>query len=277
MFPVAPFIPLGYAAIAPDASPESDPPMSILDPPPRLADLWEAAALLSRLPVPDHNPRGGGAAWAWPLVGAGVAALAAGSGSLGIALGFGPGVVAGIILVVQSLATGGLHEDGLADSADGLWGGRTRARRLEIMKDSRIGSYGVLALLLITLIRWSALTGLVAAGAHWPALIAAGALSRAPMAALMWAMPNARQGGLSHSVGRPGIATVGIGAALALGIALAAGGAAIALGMVLAMALPVAALALLARARIGGQTGDILGATQQLAEAAALSAAGARP
>lgn len=248
--------------------------MAMPDPRPRLADLWEALALLSRLPVPDHAPRGAASAWAWPLAGAAVAAMAAACGSLGAALGFGAGVNAAIILIAQAMATGALHEDGLADTADGLWGGRTRARRLEIMKDSRIGSYGVLALLLITLIRWSALTGLVAASAHWPALIAAGALSRVPMAALMAALPNARGTGLSQTVGRPTGATVGLGAALALALALAVGGLMV-LAMALVMALTAAALGLIARARIGGQTGDILGASQQLAEAAALAVASA--
>ena len=69
----------------------------------------------------------------------------------------------------QALATGALHEDGLADSVDGFWGGATRERRLEIMKDSRIGSYGALALILSVLIRWTALSALLAEGSAWSA------------------------------------------------------------------------------------------------------------
>ena len=167
---------------------------------------------------------------------------------------------------------GGDHGDnGLADSADGLWGGWTRERRLEIMKDSRIGSYGVLALGIVGLLRWSALAFAFEAGALWAPVIAAAVLSRAPMAAVMAALPNARGVGLSAHQGRPGARVAGVGVALALAVALAAAGGA-ALMMALAAALAAAAVALTARAKIGGQTGDILGATQQMAEAACLAA-----
>ena len=73
------------------------------------------------------------------------------------------------MLALGAMLTGGLHEDGLSDTADGLFGGWTRERRLEIMKDSRVGSYGVLALVLVTLVRWSALTAILAAGSLWGA------------------------------------------------------------------------------------------------------------
>lgn len=240
-----------------------------------LAELAAAFSLLTRLPVPTrHEAPSPRAAWAWPVAGAVIGALAATATTAALALSLPAGVAAGIALVTAALLTGGLHEDGLADTADGLMGGQTKERRLEIMKDSRIGSYGTLALLLITLIRWSALTALVGAGHHWPALIAAGALSRAPMAVLIATLPNARGTGLSHLTGRPPrsatLAALGIAAAIAL----------LATGLTLVpMALAAAATtALLARAAIkgiGGQTGDILGASQQLAEAAALALAAA--
>ena len=86
-----------------------------------------------------------------------------------------PGVVAALVLGVEAAATGGLHEDGLADCADGFWGGRDKARRLEIMKDSRVGSYGVLALGIVLLARWAALTALLGAG-QWGAIVAAAAM-----------------------------------------------------------------------------------------------------
>ena len=106
------------------------------------------------------------------------------------------------------------------------------------------------------------------------ALIAAGALSRAPMAVLMAALPNARGSGLSQSVGQPAVPTVALGVA----VALVCGG--LALGLpVLGMALWIGGatlvLGLVARAKIGGQTGDILGAAQQLAEVLALTVAAA--
>ena len=235
-----------------------------------MRDLRAAFALLTRLPLPPPatfpTPP---ACWAWPLAGAVVSGLAAGGAMLGLAAGLTPGLAAAGALMIATLATGALHEDGLADCADGFWGGWTRERRLEIMKDSQIGSYGVLALILVTLARWSALSGLLAEG-QWPALIAAGLLSRVPMAALMAALPNARGSGLSASVGRPGTGQAALAAGLGLAGALALTGAS-ALALALAVTATTLALAALAHRKIGGQTGDVLGASQQLGELAALS------
>lgn len=240
-----------------------------------LPDLLSAFALLSRLPLPDHKASGAASAWAWPLVGAVLGAMAAGVASAALMLGVTPGVAAALVLATLALLTGGLHEDGLADTADGLFGGWTKQRRLEIMKDSRIGSYGMLALMLVTLARWSALTALLVFGGHWAALIATGAVSRAPMALMMALLPNARGEGLSHSTGRPSQAVAWVGLTLALAISLGLGGwTGLALpGVALLSAVLVSVTAL---RRIGGQTGDILGATQQLAEVACLALLSAR-
>ncbi len=237
-------------------------------------DLASAFALLTRLPVPDHAPRGAASAWAWPLVGAVLGAIAAGFASAALWLGLTPGVVAAGVLGLLALLTGGLHEDGLSDTADGLFGGWTKERRLEIMKDSRVGSYGVLALVLVTLARWSALTTVLAAGGIW-GLVAVGALSRAPMGLVMAALPNARAAGLSQSTGRPDATLALTGAGIAFGIAVLFAGWA-ALPMLAGAALAVWLLARTAQARIGGQTGDILGASQQLAEVACLAVLAAR-
>jgi len=237
-------------------------------------DLASAAALLTRLPVPDHAPRGAASAWAWPLVGAVLGAIAAGFASAALWLGLTPGVVAAGVLGLLALLTGGLHEDGLSDTADGLFGGWTKERRLEIMKDSRVGSYGVLALVLVTLARWSALTTVLAAGGIW-GLVAVGALSRAPMGLVMAALPNARVTGLSQATGRPDATVALAGAGIAVVIAVLFAGWA-ALPMLAGAALAVWLLARTAQARIGGQTGDILGASQQLAEVACLAVLAAR-
>ena len=234
-----------------------------------------AFGLLTRLPLPQRAVTAGPrAAWAWPLVGAVVGGLSAAAGALALWLGLPVGVAAAVALATSAMVTGGLHEDGLADTADGLFGGWTRERRLEIMKDSRIGSYGMLALLLVTLARWSAITALMATDTHWAGLIAAGALSRAPMAVLMASLPNARGTGLAHSVGAPPRAAVLAALTIALLIALMTTGSAV-FGMAALATATSLALGLLARAKIGGQTGDILGASQQLADLAALSAAAA--
>ncbi|MBU9696802.1 adenosylcobinamide-GDP ribazoletransferase [Rhodobacteraceae bacterium HSP-20] len=239
-----------------------------------LADLAAAFALLTRLPVAAQGAPSPRAAWAWPVAGAAVGALAALATSAALMLGLPAATAAAVALVTTALLTGGLHEDGLADTADGLMGGRTRERRLEIMKDSRIGSYGTLALLLITLIRWSALTALVTTGHHWAGLIAAGALSRAPMAVLIATLPNARGTGLSQLTGQPPRNAVTAALVIAATFAFLSTGLTL-VSMALAAAATTALLARAARARIGGQTGDILGASQQLAEAAALSLAAA--
>ena len=78
--------------------------------------------------------------------------------------GLSPSVAAALALAAAMLATGCLHEDGLSDVADGFGGGKTRERKLEIMRDSRIGAYGAAALVMSVLIRWSALADLGSAG-----------------------------------------------------------------------------------------------------------------
>ncbi|MBT8411793.1 MAG: adenosylcobinamide-GDP ribazoletransferase, partial [Octadecabacter sp.] len=156
-----------------------------------------------------------------------------------------------------------------ADSADGLWGGWEKDRRLEIMKDSRIGAYGVLALVLSLGLRWVALIAVVEAGALWPVVIGTAALSRAAMVGLMYALPNARTGGLSRSVGRPPRAAALLASGIGGGVwlVLSASG-----GPLFAALIAAVVCGLIAQAKIGGQTGDILGATQQITEIAVLLA-----
>jgi adenosylcobinamide-GDP ribazoletransferase len=239
------------------------------------SDLLSAFALLSRLPLPNHQGQGAASAWAWPLVGAVLGGFGAALASAALWLGLTPGVTAALVLAFGAILTGGLHEDGLSDTADGLYGGWTKARRLEIMKDSRVGAYGVLALVLVTLARWSALTAILVYGGHWAALVATGALSRAPMALVMALLPNARGEGLSHATGRPSPATALVALVLAAAIAGALTGWT-AVPLVFAALVVAILLAFLALRKIGGQTGDILGATQQLAEVACLAVLSAR-
>ncbi|MBE0453772.1 MAG: adenosylcobinamide-GDP ribazoletransferase [Roseovarius sp.] len=238
----------------------------------RPVDLALALGLLTRLPVPVRDTaRGARAAWAWPLAGAVLGGLAALVGWAALALGL-PAPVAGLLaLGALVMTSGALHEDGLADTADGIWGGWTRERRLEIMRDSRIGSYGVIALTLSLALRGVALTYLFEAGpgAAAAAIVTSAMLSRAAMAGAMAALPHARKSGLAQAQGRPPAATVGLAAGLAMGGAVLLCGAS---GLVAAgaAALVAAVIARLARVKIGGQTGDVLGAVQQGAEIAVL-------
>lgn len=236
------------------------------------ADLCAAFGLLTRLPLPFAAARPDGA-WAWPVAGAVVGMVAAAVAALLSAFGLPPGPVAGSVLAIVVVLTGALHEDGLADAADGLFGGLCKERRLQIMKDSHIGSYGAVALMLGLLLRWSALTTVISTD-HWGMIIAVAALSRAPMAAIMAGLVNARGAGLSHQVGRPSAAAAALAAGLALAIAVASAGW-VALPMALAVGLAALGVAAVAQAKIGGQTGDILGAAQQTSEIAALCVAAA--
>lgn len=230
-------------------------------------DIAVAVVLLTRLPLPKLPDRAferqARAAWAFPVVGGIVAGIAGAIGWLALLLGLPPAGAAGVILTLQIVLTGAMHEDGLADTADGLWGGNDRARRLEIMKDSAIGTYGVLALILSLGLRWVALATLIPFG--FGAVVAAGILSRAVLPVIMTALPAARDTGLSRHVGAPDRRVSAL--ALGLGVVLAGAviGGAIVLPMVLAFG-AVFGLTQIARAKIGGQTGDILGASQQIAE-----------
>ena len=234
-------------------------------------DLIASLGLLTRLPLPATTvaPRGGAAAWVWPVAGVIIGALAGMVAALALALGLTPWVAAALTMTATAMLTGAMHEDGLADTADGLWGGWDKARRLEIMKDSHIGSYGVLVLILVTLARWSALSAILAAGNHWAAVVSVAALSRAAMAVLMAWLPNARASGLSSLVGRPSTHVAWLAVGLAGLICLLLIGW-ITFAMMAFAGFVCLGLGLIARAKIGGQTGDILGASQQLTEAAAL-------
>jgi adenosylcobinamide-GDP ribazoletransferase len=191
------------------------------------------------------------------------------------ALGLPPLVAAALAVAAAVLATGAFHEDGLADTFDGLGGGWTPERRLEIMKDSRIGSYGGAALMLALIARVACLAALIERGGLPAAatMLAAAALSR-PIALLPLALlPPARPDGASALVGRPSRATVALAIGLGLllsGLLAALAGASVA-GAGLGLALGLASAWVLTRwsARaIGGQTGDVAGACQQLAEIA---------
>ncbi|WPY93071.1 adenosylcobinamide-GDP ribazoletransferase [Limimaricola variabilis] len=224
-----------------------------------LLPLRAALGLLTRLPVQPAPLRPEGV-WAFGLAGLAVGGLAAALYWLALAMGLPTGPAAALALAAQVLLTGGLHEDGLADCADGLWGGFERAGRLEIMRDSRVGSYGVLGIGLTLLLRWSAL---VVAGPL--GLVAAAVLSRAAMIWPMHWLPHARKDGLARLAGRPSMRATGLAFGLATLLALPFA------GWGLLVALPLAAMAALAcsciaKAKIGGQTGDVLGATQQMAE-----------
>jgi len=231
----------------------------------RASDITVAIALLTRLPVSADHRRGARAAWAWPVAGAVIALISVVVGQIVYALGL-PATLAGLVVVACSIVlTGGMHEDGLADCADGFWGGFDPQRRLNIMKDSAIGTYGTLALALVVIGKWISIVMLIQADSLAGAFVAAAALSRGAMVWVMHHLEPARRHGLSHSVGRPDKSTVLMTAACALVLSLLATAFWTIPALIAAIVLTLA-VAAIARAKIAGQTGDVLGATQQITE-----------
>jgi adenosylcobinamide-GDP ribazoletransferase len=241
---------------------------------------WADAALLAisfltRLPVKLRVAPGPGALAGamifFPLVGGVIGLMCSGAYALAIvALPVGPAsllaIAAGILL------TGGLHEDGLADCADGLGGGSDKERAWAIMHDSRIGSFGAIALILSVALRATALAGIERPARVAAALISAHAVARALLPAAMLSLPPANSVGLAAEAGRPGASVAAPAAILALAVAVLCLPRAAALAAVAAAGAAVMLVGWLARRRIGGYSGDVLGAMEQSAEIAALLA-----
>jgi len=245
------------------------------------ADTKACLAFFSRLPIaaplvePGTEGRGlAAAASAWPLAGALIALTPAVILSLMLASGASPLLAAIVAFAAMAAITGGLHEDGLADTADGFGGGTSNARRLDIMRDSRIGSYGVLALIFVIAIRVAALSEVSlspASGAF--TLICVAAIARAGALYHWSALGHAREDGIARWAGRPDRAGLTFAGILAVPAALIL---LILFGFSAILALIVAGLGLyfftrLARRLIGGHTGDTIGASVLIGEALLLA------
>ena len=184
-----------------------------------------------------------------------------------------PSLPAALIAIVTMIVlTGALHEDGLADTADGLGAGSDRDKALAIMADSRIGSFGALALMIALLARLIALAPMWEIRQVMAVLIAAAMTSRAMIPVVMLLQPSAKAGGLAAAAGRPEPVRVMIG----LFIAIAATVGLLPLPTAVTALATAAGLSVLLAAwlgrRLGGCTGDTLGAVQQTAEIAFLFA-----
>ncbi len=235
--------------------------------------LLAALRFLTVLPLPGKvgtsaAELAGSAPW-FPVVGLLIGAAAAGFAE-GVYLGAPPLVAAVLVVIALGAVSKGLHLDGLADSADGLLSSRNRERMLEIMKDSHLGTMGVLALLAVLGLKVAALASLPPERV-WVAALLMPVAGRSTMTMLMGLLPYARpEGGLGglFPLGRSPWLALG-----ALGALLVVGGA-VGREMGLAVAVVAAALALLFGARVqralGGMTGDTLGATCELGELAAV-------
>jgi adenosylcobinamide-GDP ribazoletransferase len=233
-------------------------------------DIRTGLAFCTRLPLRfGESPAEANlaqAVWTFPAIGVLVGAFGALVYWLGYWAGSSSFVAATLAVTATVLVTGCLHEDGLADTADGFGAGGAKERKLEIMRDSRSGAYGVVALLLSILLRVGAIASLVDPGLAVAALIAAHAGARAAMAMFMAAVPQARQDGLSASVGSPPSGSVFAAVLLGLAVLVTCLGFSTALVATLLVAVGLWLMARLCLKQIGGQTGDVIGAVEQVSE-----------
>lgn len=241
-------------------------------PRPDVGSLAAATGLLTRLPVgrraaaePDALLR---CAPLFPIVGAALGA-AVGGAALASASVLPPLIAGAVAVAVELALTGALHVDGLADSADGL-AGRDPDRSLAIMRDHSLGAYGASALVLDLLVKAAALGALADSGAFLPA-VAALALSRAAPLPLAAALPYARPGeGTGRLLAeRMGALRAAAGVTIAIVLAFALVGAQT-IALVACLGAVCAIVAVLAHRRLGGVTGDVMGAATELVATLAL-------
>ena len=234
-----------------------------------------AVQFLTRLPVPDPGWEEGrldrAVKW-FPMVGVLVGALCAAAMLLAALIAPAPLIIL-IAIGLSVLATGALHEDGIADTADGLGGGRDKAHRLKIMKDSSIGTYGALALIFAFAFRFALYSELAPELTIFAVcLIAAHAFSRLAMAGIVWSLPYARDEATAKIAPLSGEATtsdraIAAGTVLIVLIPMASiVGLGASAAAVILVALTLLGLRALYARKLGGWTGDTAGATQVIAE-----------
>jgi adenosylcobinamide-GDP ribazoletransferase len=244
-----------------------------------LHDFVMATRFFSRLSMgdaPHETPDLNRMAVAVPIASLAIALLPALAMML-LCLATAPAYVAATVGVgLMIFLTGAMPEDALADSADGLFGGTSIERRLEIMKDSRHGTYGVVAIALYVVVRVAAIGAIATVNplAAGGVMVAATILARSGALWLSVDLPPAREGGASASAGRVGRTSFAIGAGIAAGLSLILAGPFVTvLGLVLALLLAAGVAALWTRTcrrLVGGQSGDLIGALQALIEIAVL-------
>jgi adenosylcobinamide-GDP ribazoletransferase len=241
------------------------------------AELRISILFCTRLPLAHAMPIAGGdvarASWAIPIAGALVGGIGALAYWAGYQIGLPPLPAAALALAATAAITGCLHEDGLADTVDGFGGGKDPEHKLAIMRDSRLGTFGACALAASFILRWSALASIADPLPVAMALIAAHASARAALPMFMRLVRPARRDGLSAHAGRPpweSAAAACVVGALALLGGLGPIGA---IAGLLLLTCASTAMAWLSVQEIGGQTGDVVGALEQVNEILILLAA----
>ncbi|MCH9808193.1 MAG: adenosylcobinamide-GDP ribazoletransferase [Alphaproteobacteria bacterium] len=245
-------------------------------------ELLLATTLLTRIPVPRFTVQTkadlGSAFWAYPLVGAGVGAVGALAFAACVALGLSalPAVVAA--LVAMTFATGAFHEDGLADFADGVGGGLTRDKKLTIMRDSRLGTYGSVALIGYLLLSATLLVEIASSswqpqfGGMAAVFICVGALQRAAIGIPLALLQPARSDGLAFETPAPRIRIVGLAFAIAAVLSLIGLGPGAAASTLAATIMAALGVTWMSQRYLGGRTGDALGTSASIAAIAVLFA-----
>ena len=237
----------------------------------RIKELRVALMFLTRLPAGTLDapvPTLSECKWAYPLVGVPIGFIAWFAHVVLLGVGAPESIAAVMVLGTLAMLTGALHFDGLADFADGIGGGRDTQHCLEIMRDSRIGSYGVLALVVACALWISAVTDLGTQANLW-VFVSISVTSRFAMVSLLQTLPAARSEGLGSAAGAGQSSAFVFGAILSLILMLAMGFAGII--ALIVMATVTFFVGWRALKRIGGQTGDVLGAAQLLTEVAGLT------
>lgn len=238
-----------------------------------ISHIQSAFLLLTRLPCGGRERRTmvepEQSVWAYPLVGCilgGILYALATVASAGLPVE----ITAILILGASLLLTGAMHEDGLADCADGFWGAWTPEKRLKIMRDSQIGTYGVCTLSIMLLLRWQAFAG-ITVEENLLVIVGVFAFSRSLLPVAMLVMPYARKDGLAVSRRVPSLAATIIALTLGTGaLILCTPNVTSAILMVCISIATLIGLMMLATAKIGGITGDVLGAILITVETAAL-------
>ena len=232
----------------------------------RLTGLLAAIQFLTRIPIRLRREPDVGAGVRWfPVVGALIGATVGGIAA-GLWYVVPPLVAAAVAVTLGVLITGAFHEDGLADVADAFAGETTIERRLEILKDSRHGSYGVAALSASIIVRIVCLGSIPGPAAMFAAAVAAHAIARGAAVGLMGAAPLASHQGLGADYGQAATRGTAI-TAVVLGLAI--GGAAVGWWAAALAAVVIASIATtrwISMRKIGGISGDVLGTCEQVAE-----------
>ncbi len=220
-----------------------------------------------RAPAGPEGSLGRAAPW-FPAVGALVGALLA-VAWWGLSFAFPPTLSALLVVALWAALTGGLHLDGLADCGDGMLAAQPPERRLEIMRDPRLGTFGAISLVLYLLLKVFAVAALSQASpAGYVSLLLAPALARW-LLLIVARQPSARPGGMGAAFSQ-GLTPGAIGVAAVLPAILAVLGGWQGLAAIVAAVLVAGVIMLAARARLGGVTGDVLGLTVELTELAVL-------